>query len=123
MDDRPVRDVLLVLAAPLLALVLSATLAVALALLTAPARAHSWYPFECCSDRDCWPMGEGGREPEPVAGPGGWRLASGEVVAYREARPSPDGRFHVCRRAGQADGALIAPVGRPACLFVPPTGS
>lgn len=90
-----------------------------------PACAHSFYPYECCSDRDCWPTGAGAdaREPDPVAGPGGWRLFDGTIVPYAATRPSPDGRFHVCRSGGALKGALIAPGGRPPCLWVPPNGS
>lgn len=90
-----------------------------------PARAHEFYPWECCSDRDCWPTGTGrdAREPDPVAGPGGWRLSDGTIVPYAAARPSPDGRFHVCRSGGSLSGALIVPGGRPPCLWVPPSGT
>jgi hypothetical protein len=91
------------------------------ALTATSARAHSFYPYECCSDQDCWPMGKGEREPDPVLTPQGWRLHDGEIVAFAEARPSPDGRFHVCRRGGAAEGAVIRP-GRP-CLWVPAQGS
>jgi hypothetical protein len=87
------------------------------------ARAHSFYPHECCHDRDCWPMGEDAdaREPEPKATPQGWLRHDGAVVAYAAARPSPDGRFHVCRHAGSATGSVIRPEGRPVCLFCPST--
>lgn len=86
-----------------------------------PAYAHSWYPYDCCSDRDCWPMGTDAdaREPEPRIVPGGYRLRDGRFVAERDTRPSKDGRFHICRRAGMADGEMIAPTGKPFCLFVP----
>ncbi len=102
---------------------------IALALLAlascGPAVAHSWYPYDCCSDRDCWPMGldADAREPEPAIVPGGYRLRDGTFVPEHQTRPSRDGRFHVCRRAGQADGAMIRPADKPACLFVPQRGS
>ncbi len=86
------------------------------------AQAHSFYPFECCHDQDCWPMGKGEREPDPVLTPQGWRLFDGETIAFSETRPSPDGRFHVCRKAGAAEGAVIRASGKP-CLWVPPQGS
>ncbi len=90
-----------------------------------PARAHSWYPHECCSDRDCWPMGPDAdaREPEPRSVPGGYLTHDGHFVAERETRPSRDGRFHVCRATGAPDGDPIRPAGRPACMFVPQRGS
>jgi hypothetical protein len=87
-----------------------------------PASAHSFYPYECCHDKDCWPMGKGEREPDPVLTPQGWRLFDGETIAFSETRVSPDGRFHVCRKAGAAEGAVIRASGKP-CLWVPPQGS
>lgn len=101
-------------------------LAAALALGLAPgtaALAHDWYPAVCCSDKDCWPAGEGGQEPEPKAGPTGWVLHDGTVVPYAAARPSPDGRFHVCRSQGRRDGSVIRPVAQPPCLWAPVPGS
>jgi hypothetical protein len=85
------------------------------------ASAHSFYPHECCHDRDCWPMGADAdaREPEPKPTPQGWLLHDGAVVAYAAARPSPDGRFHVCRQQGVLNGSVIRPEGRPVCLFAP----
>lgn len=82
-----------------------------------PARAHEWYPPECCSDRDCWIAGVGGAEPEPRSTPSGWVLHDGTLVPYHEARPSPDGRFHVCRHGGSVQGAVIR-AGR-VCLWAP----
>lgn len=84
-----------------------------------PVQAHSFYPYECCSDTDCWPTGEAGREPDPVFTPRGWKLADGVVVPFDRARPSPDGRFHVCRRGGQAEGAVIVPTAKPPCVWAP----
>lgn len=83
------------------------------------ARPHSFYPAECCSSTDCWPTGDGEREPDPVATPEGWRLSDGTVVRYGAARLSPDGRFHVCRQGGRAAGAVIAPSGKSTCLWAP----
>ena len=86
-----------------------------------PAAAHSWYPYDCCSDRDCWPMGEDAdaREPDPTIVPGGYRTHDGLFVAERDTRPSRDGRFHVCRAGGHPAGSVIRPADRPVCLFVP----
>ena len=61
------------------------------------AQAHSWYPSECCHDRDC---------AEVIALT---RLADGRVrietaigfatvPAGFATRPSPDGRPHACLR-------------------------
>ncbi|MFC5423951.1 hypothetical protein ACFPOB_31015 [Bosea eneae] len=104
-----------------------AVLAIALFCLAhfAPARAHSFYPWECCHDRDCWPMGvdADAREPEPVETAAGWRLHDGIVIPFAETRPSPDGRFHVCRGGGRLEGPVIAPSGRKPCLWAPAPSS
>lgn len=84
-------------------------------------RAHSWYPYDCCSDRDCWPMGQDSdaREPDPTVVPGGYRTHDGHFIPQRDTRPSRDGRFHICRSGGALDGKPIRPSQRLACLFVP----
>lgn len=77
------------------------------------ARAHDWYPFACCHDRDCRPV-----DSEAVQfTPGGWRITNtGETIPFDRARVSPDGRFHVCSYGGKATGKTI-------CLFTPGMGS
>lgn len=86
-------------------------------LLAGPALAHSWYPWECCSDRDCYVV--------PVERvrvvPGGWML-DGFFVSHGEARPSPDGLFHICRTQ-DGKGELIRPTQKPACAWAPVQGS
>jgi hypothetical protein len=91
----------------------------------ASALAHSFYPAECCSDRDCWPMGNApdAKEPEPQFTRVGWKLSDGSIIAFNQTRPSPDGRFHVCRHAGSLNGSVIRPHSRPVCLFTPQQGS
>jgi hypothetical protein len=86
-----------------------------------PARAHTWYPYDCCSDRDCWPMGldADAKEPDPTIVPGGYRTHDGHFIAESATRSSKDGRYHVCRSGGTLTGTVIAPSQRPACLFVP----
>lgn len=85
-----------------------------LALLPGAALAHSWYPYECCSDRDCFPM--------PVSDvritPAGYTLGDGTLVEYHEARPSPDGQFHICRRQ-DGKGPIIRMHKKPACFWAP----
>lgn len=85
-----------------------------IALIPGLASAHSFYPLECCSDRDCYPV--------PVERvktvPGGWLVEGGTFIAYGEARPSPDGRFHICRRE-DGKGGLITIPGKPACFWAP----
>lgn len=101
-------------------------LALALCLAASPwggglVHAHSWYPYDCCSDRDCWPMGldQDAREPDPRIVPGGYMTHDGIFVAESATRVSKDGRFHVCRSGGMLTGAVISPSQRPICLFVP----
>jgi hypothetical protein len=90
----------------------------ALAALTGSALAHSWYPYECCSERDCFPV--------PIAQvkviKGGWQLHDGTIIEHAEARPSPDGQFHVCRH-NDGKGGLIRKHKAPACFWAPVVGS
>jgi len=89
----------------------------ALASAIAPARAHSFYPYECCSEVDCFPVPVPRTEIE--RGPEGWRLKKeGITIPFEAARPSPDGLFHLCRdQLGK--GRLIIPHGRPPCFWAP----
>ncbi len=89
-----------------------------------PVLAHSWYPADCCSDRDCWPMGvdSDAREPDPIIVPGGFRTHDGIFISQGETRPSRDGRYHVCRSQGEPDGPVIS-TSKGMCLFVPQPGS
>lgn len=85
-----------------------------------PAFSHSWYPADCCSDRDCWPTGEDAdaKEPEVKVVPGGYVTHDGHFVAEKDTRPSKDGRFHVCRYSGVRENGLIS-TSKGICLFVP----
>lgn len=77
------------------------------------------YPPECCSDGDCWQVGERG-EPDPVKVLDGWLLWDGKVVPYNKVRLSPDGNFHVCRWGASVDGDVVVPYdGKGWCLWVP----
>ncbi len=53
------------------------------------AHGHSFYPAECCSDRDCAPY------PSSLVTetPAGYALASGEFIERKRVRFSPDGSF------------------------------
>lgn len=83
-----------------------------------PAQAHSWYPWECCSGRDCAPVRDMTRT---VSKDGVMRLIvtskHGKAIVPRELprRPSQDARMHVCMRY-DAFGDL-----KVICLFVPPS--
>jgi hypothetical protein len=81
------------------------------------AYAHSapsgwFYPYQCCSDRDCQPVhGTAIKE-----GPEGYVVEkTGEVIGYHDPRLkiSPDGDFHLCLPPGSMRARAI-------CLFVPP---
>ncbi len=81
------------------------------------ADAHSapsgwFYPYECCSDRDCQPVhGTAVRER-----PEGYLVQkTGEIIGYGDPRlkVSPDGDFHLCLPPGSIRARAI-------CLFVPP---
>ena len=99
-------------------------LSIFLLLLSTQSQSHSWYPYDCCSDSDCWPMGEDSdaKEPDPSIVPGGYRLTDGTFVAEQNTRKSRDGRYHICRQYGKLNGALIKPSDKPVCLFVPDRG-
>ncbi len=84
------------------------------ALLAGPALAHSWYPHECCSDRDCHPVPV--EHVKTVVG--GWLLKDGTFIPFGDGRPSPDGRYHICRY-DDGRGAMIRMPGKPACFWAP----
>lgn len=87
-------------------------------LVPGPARPHSWYPYRCCSGRDCFEAGPAAI----VATHDGWRIeSSGEVIPFDDPRVNPTppegGQvFHVCFLAAD-------PTARALCLFVPEFGS
>lgn len=74
------------------------------------AMAHSWYPFECCSDRDCRELAE--EKGETVSEtPDGWQLWDGRIIARGIARPSPDKKFHLCETESKTIICFFAPPG------------
>ncbi|WP_342361429.1 hypothetical protein [Terrarubrum flagellatum] len=78
------------------------------ALCVSGSRAHEWYPAECCSGNDCAPISAQAVSETPdgyvvTIEPGShpmWpqdgRAALVHVIAYKAARRSQDGRFHIC---------------------------
>ncbi len=56
------------------------------------ARSHSFYPVDCCSNRDCSPLDPARISPAP----GGYRVDGDHFVAEKDARPSPDKHYHGC---------------------------
>jgi hypothetical protein len=79
-----------------------------------PSNAHSIYHYECCHDRDCWPL----EDVEIRETPEGWLLVeTGEVIPYDwpKVKDSPDGRYHLCTTTGDFTGMKL-------CLYRPPLG-
>lgn len=74
------------------------------------AHGHSFYPAECCSDRDCAPYPSNLVKEMPA----GYALATGEFIERKRVRFSPDGAFHLCRH--EATQLIL-------CFFVPNNGS
>ena len=68
--------------------------------------AHSWYPAECCSDRDCEVILEECEVPEGLA----LRTKHGVAIfpVNHPVRPSADQRDHAC---------FDPSTKRPICLF------
>ena len=91
----------------------ASALAATACLLGAPALAHGWYPPWCCSDRDCRELVEARGETVTETAEG-WRLWDGRLIRRPYAKPSPDGRFHLCEEP--TTRAII-------CFFAPPGAS
>lgn len=81
------------------------------------ALAHSWYPWECCSDQDCWPLSFA----EVEVTPKGFRLPTGETLSFDDPKikptpaDDPEQRYHICTVGGDLKGRVL-------CLFVPQGG-
>lgn len=89
------------------------------------ANSHDFYPRECCHDKDCYPTGEDKdpTEPDPIIIPGGFKLFDGTVIMENNARPSPDGRYHVCRHGGLKTNPVIKTSDGRFCAWYPVNGS
>ena len=83
------------------------------------AKAHSWYPPECCHEIDCAPVDEAVWLSPAESGPPQLRVTSkfGTTTVPRDfsVRQSKDSRMHICM--GYDD------FGRPSvlCFFIPPS--
>ena len=71
------------------------------------ARAHDWYPRECCSSQDCAPADSVVRRDD-----GGYMVTvRGMTVLvpwwFRPWRNSPDGRVHICVRQFTGIGPVV----------------
>ena len=62
---------------------------------TTPAAAHSWYPIECCSDKDCSVV----PSEQVQVTPAGY-MVNGWHVAFSQAKASPDEEYHACISQG-----------------------
>jgi hypothetical protein len=76
------------------------------------ASAHSWYPWERCSDNDCAPIST---TEVPVERDGGFDLVDGRHISYKDVRPSPDGQWHLCEQKS----AVNARDRRIICVYAP----
>lgn len=82
-----------------------------------PAKSHDWYPYECCSNQDCFPL----RDEEVNLTPGGYQITGHpHVIPYGSSiiKMTPaegDGKYHLCTRDGERSGSTI-------CLFTPNMG-
>lgn len=88
---------------------------------------NHWYPSECCSMRDCYPLDPSEYKEEK----GGFSiLPSKEFIPDNETRISKDGRVHRCSIGADRSGPTIGhkehgPFSGSsylggACLFIPP---
>lgn len=68
-------------------------------------RAHDWYPWPCCNDQDCQML-----PVEDVSLIDGVYVVrwGGQTVEYHQARPSPDGQYHICTSMGERQGGIMS---------------
>lgn len=94
-------------------------LAVLLALVTTEAAAHKWYPWQCCSNRDCMEI----TKDDVIEGANGITIrATGELVPWGDKRikftppDDPNNGYHWCRKmAGPEKDKTI-------CVYLPERG-
>lgn len=71
----------------------AAGLLLLIVILNAPIdKIHSWYPRECCSDKDCMKL----HESRVKIIPSGYLIDGRFLVAFQNARLSPDDDYHGC---------------------------
>jgi hypothetical protein len=84
-----------------------------------PAKAHDWYPHECCHGGDCAPVDNVTRIVMAASGQTGLILSSKLGTALLPpdfpVRESKDHRMHVCMRPSLYGGMGIT------CVFMPPS--
>lgn len=76
------------------AVILASLIALAsLLFILSPAFAHSWYPHECCHDKDCAEIADNRVRQD---GAGGY-IVDGKFPVHRsQVKTSPDGHYHAC---------------------------
>ena len=87
-------------------------LALLIPLLGGPARAHSWYPPECCDNKDCQRIDRISHQSD-----GSMIVQAGPIIVRIPqsfpSRPSQDGDAHVCTFRNQAGAHQVR------CIFLP----
>lgn len=97
---------------------LAASFVVALMAGSQHAVGHSWFPWECCSDRDCQMVEAKSITRDDTS----WLLPNGERVPFENTRESLDENFHWCRYTNGARDPIIRPSGKAPCFFAPKGG-
>jgi hypothetical protein len=72
--------------------------------------AHSWYPLDCCSERDCRRIEAS--EVRELSYTQVLDLVTGTVVTGSKVRQSQDGDWHICNLFGDRKA-------KPLCVFRP----
>jgi hypothetical protein len=80
-------------------------------LLTTPAVAHDWYPYQCCSDQDCHPI-----PCETIEEKGKSLIYNGYTFSGDMIKPSQDGQCHVCIQNEKPPHSFTHNP-RPLCIF------
>ena len=82
-----------------------ALLIVATLLAAVPALAHSWYPFACCGNIDCFPVACD----QLVETVSGWLyIPTGSLFKREQVQPSQDQHCHVCLGLGGDHRSICA---------------
>ena len=95
-------------------------LAIGILAIAQSARAHEWYPLECCHAMDCAEVETSARtHPVDSAAPSNLivttRHGTAIVPQNFPLRESKDGRMHACMRPGEGGTMRLI------CIFVPPS--
>lgn len=94
-----------------LAILLGLGIVLMLAILVGPAKAHSWYPYICCANRDCAPVITAQVVPD------GMVVTTQHGTVFIPAsfpyRESQDGQMHACIQKENGETKLL-------CAFRPP---